>query len=170
LRSDNRDPRPWLRRPRAGGAAIALLLIGCIGAGCGSGETPSVGAMKTAVTKTSTTTAEHAATTAERTATTAPAHRRGGSRLTKSERTLVALAALAAYRHPGTTTNTDAAGAAPASTSRATSALARANKTCKLTLTGREIPVACRLLHTLMDEARHSKALARFLTAAAPRH
>jgi hypothetical protein len=154
-----------VRRPLAGGAFIAALVIACIGAGCGSGSGDSG---KHAATNSATTAAARAAQHARNSPD--PLAALGAGRHTKRQRELVALLKRNSLRpgsHPRSPTRAQVIAAAIAAHANATAhPTSPADKTCRLPLGGRTIPVACGLRSQLLAEARHNKTLARLLAHA----
>jgi hypothetical protein len=157
--------RSLVRRLPGGGAPVSLILVGClVAAGCGSSQHKTV-ATTTAATAPTQTNAEHPATTRKRAPHPPAAHRNNGrpGEATALTSPAAALATAALPRR-----QTQAANTAEAAARRA-AARNPANKTCKLTVEGRTVPVACALARPLQRAALRNKALAELLARAAAR-
>jgi hypothetical protein len=167
---------PTRRTTLGGGAPVALIVVvACLAAGCGTGGGKPGNALNPGGRSTSAATATvadhaqgstagHRHQTAHRQAT---AHNRNGSRVAQAPPGSL-WAQLAAKRLPIRPAQRGARGAAVVKSAAPTSAVANDNKTCRMMIEGRQQQVACGLKQALLAQARHNKAVARFL-AGAPR-
>jgi hypothetical protein len=136
---------------------VSLLVVVALAAGCGSGGHKSVAAKPAPARSTPTPTAVNRIVGPRPTATVPAAHNKAPSS---------AAAKLLAGKIVPLRRQTNAANAAAAA-ARRSAARNPANRTCKLALRGRTVPVACGLQRPLQQALGHNPALAGLLGAAA---
>ena len=161
-----------MRCLRAGGAPLALLVIACLAAGCGSDGAddaaehrdrgPAAAAGAHAGSGATASTPETAGQPR-----TADAHRGRDERLEQGA--VVGGAGSGAGESPGRgdRQQNDAAAPTTEGPARGSSTPTPATETCRVTLGGETVAVPCRLKPMLGEVPRHNSALARFLAAAA---
>ena len=161
-----------MRRLRAGGAPLALLVIAWLAAGCGSDEADDAGERRdrgpaaAAGADVGAGARASAPETTERPRT-ADAHRGREERLEQDAVAPGAGSGAGGSPGGGDRQQNDAAAPTTEGPARGSSTPTPATETCRVTLGGETVAVPCRLKPMLGEVPRHNSALARFLAAAA---